>query len=71
MVCNHPEDQTLIGFPILRRNCAYLKKANEKYGAYDNQLKTKERLLKKTLPPRRRSRLIKQIESEQGNMSIS
>ena len=45
-------------------------KANEKYGAYDQQLKTKESLLldNETIKQETKA-LLKQLENEQGNMS--
>merc|ERR1712127_381732 len=45
-------------------------KANEKYGAYESQLKTKERLLEENIAAKEEIKaLVKQIEKEQGNMS--
>ena len=45
------------------------EKANEAYGAYKDQLDTKERLLQENeLIKDEKKRIIAQIESEQGNM---
>ena len=46
------------------------EKANDKYGAYDEQLKTKDRLLAENETIKEETKaLLKQIEKEQGNMS--
>ena len=46
------------------------EQANAKYGAYDEQLKTKERLLQENEDIKAETKaLLKQIEKEQGNMS--
>jgi myosin heavy chain 6/7 len=61
----------LIGMPNPEEELRLLEEAaNAKYGAYDEQLKTKERLLGENEVARQDIKaLLKQLEKEQGNMS--
>merc|ERR1719468_575091 len=61
----------MVGMPNPEEELRLLEEAaTAKYGAYDDQLKTKERLLGENVTAREEIKaLIKQIESEQGNMS--
>jgi len=61
----------LIGMPNPEEELRLLEEAaNAKYGAYEEQLKTKERLLQENIEmDQEKKALLKQIEKEQGNMS--
>jgi len=61
----------LIGMPNPEEELRILEEmANEKYGAYEQQLKTKAQLLEENkVIEEEKKALLKQIESEQGNLS--
>jgi myosin heavy chain 6/7 len=61
----------LIGMPNPEEELRLLEvKANESYGAYDEQVKTKARLLEENVVAQEEIKaLLKQVEKEQGNMS--
>ena len=61
----------LIGMPNPEEELRQLEEAaNAKYGAYEEQLKTKARLLEENvLMDEEKKALLRQIEKEQGNMS--
>merc|ERR1719245_1448290 len=62
----------LIGMPNPEEELRILEAlANEKYGAYDQQVQTKARLLEENVAAKEELKaMVKQLEAEQGNISV-
>merc|ERR1719245_1852510 len=62
----------LIGMPNPEEELRILEQlANEKYGAYDQQVQTKARLLEENVAAKEDLKaMVKQLEAEQGNISV-
>merc|ERR1719245_431610 len=62
----------LIGMPNPEEELRILEQlANEKYGAYDQQVQTKARLLEENVAAKEELKaMVKQLEAEQGNISV-